>query len=210
MPEDQEAVAPAVPATEPPAEPVAEAEAGSAEKSTTEPAEKSATEPAEKSATEPAEKSAEGSAKGADAAFKDWTRSASLGTPPADGSRPGARSKKPAKPKKRGRIRGLAFWMEKRAQKAISKVYRTQADDLEERARRVVGSAYREHSDDLEERAIRVLRCAIADEADRIKQAISHGVAVKKVEVRLSLLVLVVASLIYLGLYWLTQGGGGE
>ena len=108
---------------------------------------------------------------------------------------------------KRGGIRGLASWVERRAHGAISKVYQTQADDLEERARRVVGSAYREHSDDLEERAIRVLRSAIADEADRIKEAISHGVAVKKIEVRLSLIVLVIASLIYLGLFWFTQGG---
>ena len=109
--------------------------------------------------------------------------------------------------KKRG-IRGIASWFENRAHSAISKVYQTQADDLEERAKRVVGSAYKEHSDDLEERAIRALRRAISDEADRIKEAISHGVAVKKVEVRLSLFVLVVASLIYLGLYWFTQGGG--
>ncbi len=113
----------------------------------------------------------------------------------------------PEPPKKR-RIWGLMSWMERRAQSAISKVYQTQADDLEERAKRVVGSAYREHSDDLEERAVRVLRSAIADEADRIKEAISHGVAVKKIEVRLSLLVLVIASLIYLGLFWFTQGGG--
>ena len=132
---------------------------------------------------------------------------APLPASPEEGDQEEGDSKKD-KPKKRKGIRGIASWFETRAHSAISRVYQTQADDLEERAKRVVGSAYKEHSDDLEERAIRVLRSAISDEADRIKEAISHGVAVKKIEVRLSLLVLVVASLIYLGLYWFTQGGG--
>ena len=46
---------------------------------------------------------------------------------------------------------------------------------------------------------------AIAEESERIKEAIEHGVAIKKREVRLSLLVLIVAALVYLALYWFTQ-----
>ena len=103
---------------------------------------------------------------------------------------------------------GFSRWLENRAHRVARKVYTAQADDIEERARRAVGSAYRDQADDLEDRAVRALRGAIAEEADRIKEAIEHGIQVKKREVRLSLLVLVVASLAYLLLYWLTQRGG--
>jgi len=140
---------------------------------------------------------------------------ASIATQPSVAPRKAEPKEEPAEGKVKGKgkrkrkgLRGLAGWVESRAHRVVSRVYRTQADDLEERARRVVGSAYREHSDDLEERAIRVLRSAIADEADRIKEAISHGVEVKKREVRLSLVVLIVASLMYLALYWFTETGG--
>jgi hypothetical protein len=63
----------------------------------------------------------------------------------------------------------------------------------------------KERECELEERAVRALRRAIALEADRIKETIEHGVAVKKREVRLSLVVLITASLVYLVLYWLTR-----
>ncbi|MEW6071596.1 MAG: hypothetical protein AB1726_03240 [Planctomycetota bacterium] len=98
--------------------------------------------------------------------------------------------------------------MERRAQRVAARIYDSRADDLETRARRAVSSAYREQADDLEDRAVRALRRAIASEADRIKEVIEHAVAVKKREVRLSLLVLVTASLVYLALYWFTSRPG--
>ena len=103
--------------------------------------------------------------------------------------------------------RGLKSWVEARAKGVVSRLYETRADDIEERARRAVGSAYKDSADDLEERAVRAMRQALHHEADRIKEAIEHGVAVKKREVRLSLLVLVTASLLYLALYWATHQG---
>ena len=111
----------------------------------------------------------------------------------------------PERTKKRGGR--VSRWLESRAQRVVKKAYQAQADDIEKRARRAVGSAYKDQADDLEDRAIRALRGAIADEADRIKEAIEHGVQVKKREVRLSLLVLVVASVVYLLLYWFTTHG---
>ena len=68
-----------------------------------------------------------------------------------------------------------------------------------------MGSAYKDSADDLEQRALRAMRQAIAEESERIKEAIEHGVAIKKREVRLSLLVLIVAAVVYLALYWFTQ-----
>ena len=123
-------------------------------------------------------------------------------TPVPGGAREVEGSEERSARRKRG---GITHWFEKRAHRVASKIYAARADELEERARRVVGSAYREHSDDLEDRAVRALRKAIVHEADVIKDAIEHGVQVKKREVRLSLLVLLVASLVYLGLYWFTQ-----
>ena len=49
------------------------------------------------------------------------------------------------------------------------------------------------------------MRQAIREESSSIKEAIEHAVEVKKREVRLSLIVLVVASLLYLGLWWATS-----
>ena len=79
------------------------------------------------------------------------------------------------------------------------------ADHIEERAAKVVGTLYEEKADDLEERAVRALRRAIEDESDRIQRTIEHAVEVKKREVRLSLLVLVGAAIVYLVLFWLTK-----
>ncbi len=100
----------------------------------------------------------------------------------------------------------LTDWIERRAHKVVDKVYEARVDEIEHRARRVVSSAYDERADDLEERAVRAMRKAITSETERIKQAIEHGVEVKKREVRLSLLVLVVAALVYLALYFFTGG----
>jgi len=104
-----------------------------------------------------------------------------------------------------GEKRGLSTWVENRAQKVVQQAYESHAQDLEHRAMRVMTSVYEQSADDLEERATRALRGAIGAEADRIKEAIEHGIAVKKREVRLSLLVLVVSSLVYLALYWFTN-----
>jgi len=98
--------------------------------------------------------------------------------------------------------RGLKDWVEQRAERVVARVYETRAADIEERARRVVHSAYERSADDLEERAVRAMRRALEAEANRIKEAIEHSIAVKKREVRLSLLVLTVSSLLYLALYW--------
>ena len=68
--------------------------------------------------------------------------------------------------------------------------------------------AFEERADELEDRAVRAMRRAIEAESDRIRMAIEHGVAVKKREVRLSLLVLAISSLIYLVLYFVTRQPG--
>jgi hypothetical protein len=104
--------------------------------------------------------------------------------------------------KRKGR---LASWFGRGAKKVVTKLYDTHADDIEERARRAVGSAYKDSAEDLQERAIRAMREAIRQESRSIKDAIEHAVEIKKREVRLSLIVLVVASLVYLGLWWVTS-----
>jgi hypothetical protein len=101
--------------------------------------------------------------------------------------------------------RGITGWVEDRAQRVVQSAYESKAEDLEQRAMRVMTTVYEKSADDLEERAARALRRAIEGEAGRIKEAIEHGIAVKKREVRLSLLVLVVSSLVYLVLYWFTS-----
>jgi hypothetical protein len=106
--------------------------------------------------------------------------------------------------------RGLSGWVEDRAQRVVEKAYEARAADLEERARRAMSSVYERSADDLEERAVRAMRRALEAEAARIKEAIEHGVAVKKREVRLSLFVLVVSSLVYLALYWFTSRPEGS
>lgn len=122
-------------------------------------------------------------------------------------------SGEPDEPTSRGGLSrkrlGLSRWVENRAQRVVKKVYQTQADDLEERARRVVSTAYQDKADDLEERAVRAMRRAIIEEGERIKDTIEYSVQIKKREVRLSLLVLVTASLVYLALYFFTNHGGG-
>jgi hypothetical protein len=101
--------------------------------------------------------------------------------------------------------RGLSGWIEQRAKRVMRETYEAHVADIEERALRVVKSMYERSADDLEQRAVRAMRRAIEAEADRIKEAIEHGVAVKKREVRLSLLVLVASSVVYLALYWFTH-----
>ena len=121
--------------------------------------------------------------------------------PPAGGPGPGASSG----PAGSGPKRVLSNWVEDRAQRAVEHAYESHAHDLENRAMRVMTSVYEQSADDIEERATRALCRAVESEAERIKDAIEHGIEVKKREVRLSLLVLVVSSLVYLALYWLTN-----
>lgn len=106
------------------------------------------------------------------------------------------------------RRRGLASWVEKRAKNIAKEVYSAQADDIETRARRAVSSAYEDRADDLEERAVRAMRRALAAESERIKEIIEHSVRVKKREVRLSLVVLITAALLYLALDWYSHRPG--
>lgn len=103
------------------------------------------------------------------------------------------------------RTRGLSGWVEQRAQRVVEHVYQSRAAELEERAERVMNSVYEKTADDMEERAVRAMRRALEAEAERIEDAIEHGIAIKKREVRLSLLVLIVSSLVYLALHWFTH-----
>lgn len=99
--------------------------------------------------------------------------------------------------------------------------YDQRADDLEQRAVRatrrvleeeterflsVAQSTYDAKADDLEERAVRALRRAMVEETRRIRSTIERSVQAKRREVRLSLLVLVLANLLYLVVYWVTKG----
>jgi hypothetical protein len=99
----------------------------------------------------------------------------------------------------------LSRWVEHRAEKAITRAVSSGAQHIEQRAAKVVGSLYEEKASDLEERAVRALRRAIEAESERIQKTIEHAVEVKRREVRLSLLVLVGAAIVYLALYWLTH-----
>lgn len=98
--------------------------------------------------------------------------------------------------------------------------YDARADDLQERSvaamrralqeetERIVDVAketYDARADDLEERAVRAMRRALMAESRRIRALIEHSVSVKRREVRLSLVVLVTANLIYLLVYWATS-----
>ena len=122
-----------------------------------------------------------------------WSTPPSSGPGASPGSAPGGPAIK------------ISTWVEDRAQKAVEHAYESHAQDLEHRAMRVMTSVYENTADDLEERAARAMRRAIEAEAERIKDAIEHGIQVKKREVRLSLLVLVLSSLVYLALYWFTS-----
>jgi len=99
----------------------------------------------------------------------------------------------------------LSKWVELRAERAIQGAMSSGAERIEERAVKLVGSLYDEKASDLEDRAVRALRRAIEAESERIRATIEHAVEVKKREVRLSLLVLVGTSMVYLVLYWLTK-----
>lgn len=91
--------------------------------------------------------------------------------------------------------------LEQRAVRAIRQVFDEEAD-------RLVGLAketYDSRADDLQERAARALRAALIHESRRIQALIEHSVTVKRKEVRLSLAVLIVANLIYLAVYYLTE-----
>ena len=67
-------------------------------------------------------------------------------------------------------------------------------------------SSYDARADDLEERAVRAMRRAIEEEGERIRELIEHSLVVKRREVRLSLLVILVANLLYLGVWWFVRG----
>ena len=104
-----------------------------------------------------------------------------------------------------GRRSRITGWVEERAHSVVSRIYDTRADDIEDRAKRAVSSAYRESADDLEARAVNAMRRALTEETERIQEMIEASIRVKKREVRLSLLVLVLAAVIYLALFWFTR-----
>lgn len=139
-----------------------------------------------------------------------WKRLTSAGRSLFGRERPGEHPGEPPAAPSPGAApaRGLSGWVEQRAQRVVEQAYEARAADLEERAKRAMGSLYEKSADDLEERAVRAMRRALEAEAERIKEAIEHSIAVKKREVRLSLLVLVVSSLVYLALYWFTSRPG--
>lgn len=97
---------------------------------------------------------------------------------------------------------GRADDLEERAVRAIRKVL----EDETERFLNVAQSTYDARADDLEDRAVRALRRAMVEETRRIRSTIERSVQAKRREVRLSLLVLVLANLLYLLVYWLTTG----
>jgi hypothetical protein len=119
---------------------------------------------------------------------------------------PGPRGRGEPRSREEAMRRGISGWVEERAHRVVRRAYESHAGDLEERARRVIGAMYEHTADDLEERAVRAMRRALEAEAGRIKDAIEHAIEVKKREVRLSLIVLVVSALVYLLLYWFTSG----
>ena len=67
-------------------------------------------------------------------------------------------------------------------------------------------SSYDARADDLEDRAVRAMRRAIEEEGERIRELLEHSLVVKRREVRLSLLVIVVANLLYLTVWWFVRG----
>ncbi len=67
----------------------------------------------------------------------------------------------------------------------------------EESAKRVLSDAFDDKRSELEEMAVRALRRSIEEEGDRLERLIEKSIEVKKREVRLSLLVLLVATTIY-------------
>ena len=67
----------------------------------------------------------------------------------------------------------------------------------EKSAKRVLTDAFDEKRSDLEEMAVRALRRSIEEEGDRLERLIEKSIEVKKREVRLSLLVLLVATTLY-------------
>ncbi len=91
--------------------------------------------------------------------------------------------------------------LEERAVRAIRKVFDEEAEQLMSMA----ADTYDSRADDLEKRATRAMRAALIHETRRIQGLIEHSVTVKRKEVRLSLIVLVAANLIYLAVYWLTD-----
>ena len=92
--------------------------------------------------------------------------------------------------------------LEERAVRAIRKVMEEEA----ERFLDVAQSTYDARADDIEDRAVRALRRAMTEETRRIRSTIERSVQAKRREVRLSLLVLVLANLLYLIAYWVTKG----
>lgn len=70
----------------------------------------------------------------------------------------------------------------------------------EQSAKRVLTDAFDDKRDDLEEMAVRALRRSIEQEGDRLERLIEKSIEIKRREARLSLMVLLVATVVYVAL----------
>jgi hypothetical protein len=137
---------------------------------------------------------------------------------PKSGEAP-SEAQEPPRPESAEATGGLTGRVKRGLVQIAKATYDARADDLQERAIEAMREAlvreserlielaktsYDDRADDLEQRAARALRAALIHESRRIQALIEHSVTVKRKEVRLSLLVLVVANLIYLAVYWIT------
>lgn len=97
----------------------------------------------------------------------------------------------------------------KRRRPLVDAFRRVRDGSLKKGATEVLTGAFDERRTELEELAVTALRRALIEESARIEQLIERSVEVKRREVRLSLLVLVAASLLYAALAWISSALGG-
>ncbi|QDU69097.1 hypothetical protein [Engelhardtia mirabilis] len=101
----------------------------------------------------------------------------------------------------------------KKRPRLVEALRKVRDSGLKKGAKDVLTGAFDERRSELEELATAALRRALVEETERIERLIERSVEVKKREVRLSLLVLVAASLLYAALAWIAsllgQGAGG-
>lgn len=82
----------------------------------------------------------------------------------------------------------------------VDQLRRAGEQKLERKAKKVLTEAFDERRGELEDLGVQTLRRAIAEESDRLEQLIERSIDVKKREVRLSLIVLLVGTALYIAL----------
>ncbi len=82
----------------------------------------------------------------------------------------------------------------------VDQLRRAGEQKLERKAKKVLTEAFDERRGELEELGVQTLRRAIAEESERLEQLIERSIEVKKREVRLSLLVLLTGTALYIAL----------